>query len=260
MLRNAHRVFFPTRRYVDIFQACRIPTFPLPTTHRYQRSRLLQQLLFDYSDCPHPYSRIYYGQRQKKGILDHFRLPVLVMGTENVPATIHVAHCVHELERIVNLQHSVIVQELIQFSERVQLICVQFEPIGALRQAYDLRFTKAYTGDDFDLPSGVCARNWNTSGAPHSLQPGRRAVSIDDVDAANIEPVSLASAALTMPLAITKKLLRTARLDDILIEWGNANGQWQVIGMARPPVRWLSPQGTMNRHQYICELIQSGVL
>jgi hypothetical protein len=239
MLRNADRVFFPTRKYVDIFQACQIPTFPCPTTQRYQRSRILQQLLFDYADCPHPYSRIYYGTKQKKRILDHFRLPVLVMETLNVPGTIHVVHSVHELERLVNMQHSVIVREFLQFSERVQLICVQFEPIGALRQADDLRCAEEYT-------SGKC-----------KLTPAEQS---NDVHAAIAEPVPLDNAALTKPLGITKQLLLAARLDDILIEWGNANGRWLVLGMARPPVRWLTPRGTMNRHHYICDLIQSGVL
>ncbi|MDY0041060.1 MAG: hypothetical protein RBS57_12180 [Desulforhabdus sp.] len=216
-LRNAYRVFFPTRKYVDILHACQIPTFPCATTYRYQRSRLLQQLLFSYSDCPHPHSRIYYGQRQKERILDHFKLPVLVMGTLNVPDTIHLIRHAAELDRIINLQHSVIVRELVQFSERIQLVCVQFEPIGALRLL---------------------------EGQPSSIT----------------EPVSLDHASLTKPLAVTKQLLQAARLDDVLIEWGNAGGSWQVIGMTRPPLKWPTPQGTMNRHHYICELIQSGAL
>lgn len=219
MLLDARRVFFPTPKYVDIFQACQIPTFPRPTTYRYQRSRILQQLLFHYLDCPHVRSRVYYGKRQKKRILDHFRLPILIMGAGNVPGTIHIVHNIAELERLINMQHAIIVREFIQWTLHVQLICVQFDVIGALR-----------------LVSGK-------EGA-----------------VAAAEPVDLHDAALTKPISITKQLLLSGQLDDILIEWGCADGNWQLHGMGRPPVRWPTNRGTMNRHQHICELIQSGVL
>lgn len=161
------------------------------------------------------------------------------MGTQNVPGTIHVANCAHELDRLVSKQHSIIVREYIPFSERIRLICVQFEPVGALRQVDAPQCDEVFT---------------------NNVHTETLSVRTDEAYAATLEPVPLNSAALTKPLGITKQLLRAARLDDILIEWGNLEGKWQLIGMARPPVRWRTPQGTMDRHHYICELIQSGIL
>jgi len=66
---QAERIFFPTPRFVDIFDALDLPTFPNPTTYKYQRSRPLQQSLFKYHDLPSPRTRVYYGVRQKARIL-----------------------------------------------------------------------------------------------------------------------------------------------------------------------------------------------
>jgi hypothetical protein len=218
LLLRADRIFFPTRRFVDIFRASRISTFPSPSAYRYQDSRVLQQLLFDYLDCPRPLSRVYFGSKQKQKILDHFKLPVEIRTLRNAPNSVHIARHAYELEQIVKMQHSVLITECIEWSERIQLICVMYKVVGALQR---------------------CA---------------------DNCSHADPEPIPLEGSFLRQPLDITERIVRAAQLDDILVEWGHARGQWQLLGMARPPVKWRLPQGTSNRHQLICELIQSGVL
>ena len=217
-MRKASRVFFPTFKYADVLKACRIQTFPNSATYRYHRSRILQQLLLDYLDFPHPKSRIYFGKRQKSEILNDFQLPVLVMQAQNIPNSVFVARQADELARLADLQHSVVIREHIEWKERVQLVCVQFECVGMLRST------------------------------------------VADRSSIILEPVPLSSAAFTDPLLLTKQLLRAAQLDDILIEWGYARGQWLVIGMSRPPVNWPTYQGTSNRYRLICEMIQDGIL
>ncbi|MGA7875246.1 MAG: hypothetical protein WCA08_06250 [Desulfoferrobacter sp.] len=217
-MREASRIFFPTPKYVDVFKACRIRTFPNPATYRYHRSRILQHLLLDYLDFPHPKSRIYFGKQQKKKILNDFQLPVLVMQTQNAPDTLFVARQAHELTGLADLQHSIIIREHIEWSERIQLVCVQFECVGMLRTAV--------------------AGNGSTL----------------------LEPMPLDSSAFTEPACLTNQLLRAAQLDDILIEWGYANGKWLMIGMSRPPVKWPTCHGTSNRYRHICEMIHAGIL
>ncbi len=75
LLRRCSVIFFPTRLYVDLFQAAGKRTFPQATTYRYQRSRLLQYALFRYLAIPTLCTRIYYG-RQRQRIPDDFQLPV----------------------------------------------------------------------------------------------------------------------------------------------------------------------------------------
>jgi len=215
-MRRASRIFFPTPKYVKIFQASKIPTFPCPTTYHYQRSRVLQQLLFEYLKCPCQITRVYYGKTQKRKILEDFKLPVVVMANRNVPETIHIAHDAAELERLIDAQHAVLVKEFINWNEKVLFVCVQYKIVAALH-----------------------VDNQNAS-------------------LARIKPISVDSSLLTNLTRITRQIIRAAQLDDILFEWAFANDRWYLMGMARPPVKCLSPKGIFNRHDYICSLIKSG--
>jgi ribosomal protein S6--L-glutamate ligase len=58
----------------------------------------------------------------------------------------------------------------------------------------------------------------------------------------------------------TRSFIRSVQLDDIVLEWGYGEGKWQLIEMMRPPVRWPVVKGILNRHHYICQLVQSGRL
>ncbi|MCK8603871.1 hypothetical protein [Desulfoferrobacter suflitae] len=218
LMREATRIFFPTPKYVDVFRACRIRTFPNPVTYRYQRSRILQLLLLDYAHVPHPRSRVYYGKRQKAKILEDFRLPVVVVQTRIGRTPEIIARHTHELAKLAGLQHAVIIREHIAWEKRIQLVCVQFECLGILR-----------------YPVGG-----------RSQKP--------------LEPVALDDPAFRQPVHLSKRLLRAAQLDDILIEWGEANGRWMVIGMGRPPAAWPTCSGKSNRFHYICDMIRTGFL
>lgn len=135
LMRRASRIFFPTVKYVEIFRACRIPTFPCATTYRYQRSRVLQHLLFEYFDCPRPNARIYYGKSQKQKILEDFTLPVVVMSLRNQPDAAQVARRRQDLEQLTADRHAVLIREHIDWTEKVIFVCVRQEIIAALRTA-----------------------------------------------------------------------------------------------------------------------------
>lgn len=218
LMRRARRIFFPTVKYVEIFRACRIPTFPCATTYRYQRSRVLQHLLFEYFDCPRPNARIYYGKSQKQKILDDFTLPVVVLNLRHQPDAVQLARCRRELERLTADRHAVLIREHIDWTEKVIFVCVRQEIIAALRTA---------------------------SGGENL---------------AGFAPLCRESASLTKPTRITNQLARAAQLDDIAVEWGRANNQWCILGLRRPPVQWPTVDGMFNRFQFICSLIEAGLL
>lgn len=89
---------------------------------------------------------------------------------------------------------------------------------------------------------------------------GAQRLAPDGVNPSSAEPISLDLLHLKEPLSATMDLVRKAELDDIVIEWGYGDNHWQILGMSRPPVRWETTERMLNRTQYICELIQSGVL
>ncbi len=218
LLRSAEVVFFPTPRFAYLFNALQIPTFPGYTTYRFQHSRVLQQILLGYVGMPHPATRIYFGKRQKAKIPDTFRLPFIAMGPI---ATLEHKHLVDDraaLEVYADRYNPLIIQEAVAWTERIRILCVHTECVGAVRR------------NDMDTLSS------------------------------RYEPVSMEQPALRSVLEVTRNFVRNVHLDDIVIEWGYGNGAWQLLEMTRPPVRWPMTKGILNRHHYVCELVQSGRL
>jgi hypothetical protein len=82
----------------------------------------------------------------------------------------------------------------------------------------------------------------------------------DFSDRTRAEPVDLKTPALQRILVATQQLVGAAVLDDIAVEWGFANGRWQVLGLDRPPPRVPTRSGMLHRHHYIGGLIQAGLL
>jgi ribosomal protein S6--L-glutamate ligase len=137
LLRHARKVFFPTPRYVDVFQAAEKPTFPGVPSYRYQRSRLNQQLLFQYLGWPHPRSRIYFGTRQKERILYDFSLPFLAMSPHRPSVPVQFVEDAGGLEDCVSGHHPVIIQEYVRWDERIRLLCANYECMGVQRYISD---------------------------------------------------------------------------------------------------------------------------
>jgi len=134
LMHRARCVFFPTIRFVDIFQAIGKPTFPSSASYRYPRSLVLQELLFQHLKLPHPRSRIYFGRRQKRHIADDFRFPLLLMspGAPGGDAA-HVVHNHEMLEDLLPRHNPVVVREYTEWEERARLILVGFKCVGVLR-------------------------------------------------------------------------------------------------------------------------------
>jgi len=95
---SAGRIFFPTPRFVKIFEAAGKSTFPNGFTYKIRKSRVVEEVLFQFLACPHPRTRIYFG-RQKKSIPEHFSFPFLAMGA-NKSGTAHLLRNAHELEEL----------------------------------------------------------------------------------------------------------------------------------------------------------------
>jgi hypothetical protein len=218
LLRRTACIFFPTPRFAELFRAAGKTTFPCATTYQYQRSRLLQQSLFDYAKVPSPRTRAYYGMRQKERILKEFTFPLVVLSPDAGQKETHLVTKVEELDSLTAQYHPVLIREALPWVARVRMVFVQYQCLSALRVT------------EF---------------------------STKDVEQ---EPLALKAAFLVEILARTEQLLRTAMLEDIAVEWGYAERQWWLLGLARPPARIRTTAGVLNRHQYLCELIQTGAI
>jgi ribosomal protein S6--L-glutamate ligase len=76
-IRKAEIIYYPTAFYADLFDAIGKPTFPSYHTYKCVQDKIKQTALFQLLGVPHPRTRVFYGNRQKQTILDHFKFPFI---------------------------------------------------------------------------------------------------------------------------------------------------------------------------------------
>jgi ribosomal protein S6--L-glutamate ligase len=77
LLRSAEIILYPTARFVELFATLGKVTFPTVNCYRLRGDRLKQVALLRMLNVPYPRTRVYYGQKQKQGILEDFALPLI---------------------------------------------------------------------------------------------------------------------------------------------------------------------------------------
>ncbi|MBI9076769.1 MAG: RimK family alpha-L-glutamate ligase [Desulfatibacillum sp.] len=77
LIRKAETIYYPSQFYAPMFQAMGKKTFPGPAAYTFAQDKIAQTGLFKILDIPHPRTKVYYGDRQKRNILRDFVLPVV---------------------------------------------------------------------------------------------------------------------------------------------------------------------------------------
>ena len=77
LIRSADKIYYPTTFYVDLFDTMGKATFPSYHTYKCVQDKIMQTALFELIELPHPKTRVFYGNRQKKTITDHFEFPFI---------------------------------------------------------------------------------------------------------------------------------------------------------------------------------------
>ncbi len=77
LILGADKIYYPTAFYADLFNAMGKPTFPSFHTYKFAMDKIKQTAIFHMLGIPHPRTRVFYGERQKKTILDFFRFPFI---------------------------------------------------------------------------------------------------------------------------------------------------------------------------------------
>jgi ribosomal protein S6--L-glutamate ligase len=76
-IRKADIIYYPTTFYADLFNAIGKNTFPSYHTYKCVQDKIKQTALFNLLRIPHPRTRIFYGNRQKQTITNHFEFPFI---------------------------------------------------------------------------------------------------------------------------------------------------------------------------------------
>ncbi|OGR36938.1 MAG: alpha-L-glutamate ligase, partial [Desulfobacula sp. RIFOXYB2_FULL_45_6] len=70
-------IYYPTAFYADLFNAMGKSTFPSFHTYKFAMDKIKQTAIFHMLDIPHPKTRVFYGEKQKKTIPDFFNFPFI---------------------------------------------------------------------------------------------------------------------------------------------------------------------------------------
>lgn len=74
-IRRAKKIYYPSTFYADLFDSIGKPTFPSYHTYKCVQDKIKQTALFYLANIPHPKTTIFYGNRQKRTILDFYKFP-----------------------------------------------------------------------------------------------------------------------------------------------------------------------------------------
>ncbi len=77
LILEAKKIYYPTAFYADLFNAMGKPTFPSFHTYKFAMDKIKQTAMFQLLGIPHPKTRVFYGKKQKKTILDYFSFPFI---------------------------------------------------------------------------------------------------------------------------------------------------------------------------------------
>jgi ribosomal protein S6--L-glutamate ligase len=126
LIRNAKKIYYPSSFYSAIFAAAGRPTFPGPANYRFALDKISQTALFLSLGIPHPRTRIYYGTRRQKRILDDFSLPLVAKiprGSARGEGVFFIQTC-GELADYCNTVHAAYIQEYIPADRDLRVLVI----------------------------------------------------------------------------------------------------------------------------------------
>ncbi len=77
LIREAEIIYYPTFFYAGLLRTMGKRIFPSYECYLYACDKIKQTTLFKLLDIPHPRTRIFYGPRQKRWILNYFSYPFI---------------------------------------------------------------------------------------------------------------------------------------------------------------------------------------
>ncbi len=83
LIRNAGTIYYPTSFYADLFNVMGKRTFPSFHTYKFVQDKIKQTAIFKMLKIPHPYTKVFYGKKQKNTILNYFTFPFIAKKPRN---------------------------------------------------------------------------------------------------------------------------------------------------------------------------------
>ena len=126
LIRKAEKIYYPTTFYADLFDAMGKATFPSYHTYKCVQDKIKQTALFDLLNLPHPHTRVFYGNRQKKSIPDHFSFPFIakIPRGSALGSGVYLIHNRKELRNYLELKSPAYVQEYLPIDRDIRVVVI----------------------------------------------------------------------------------------------------------------------------------------
>jgi ribosomal protein S6--L-glutamate ligase len=125
-IRKAEKIYYPTTFYADLFDAMGKATFPSYHTYKCVQDKIKQTALFELLNLPHPRTRVFYGTRQKKRILDHFKFPFIgkIPRGSAMGRGVYFIHNPKELQKYLDQTSPAYIQEYLSIDRDMRIVVI----------------------------------------------------------------------------------------------------------------------------------------
>jgi ribosomal protein S6--L-glutamate ligase len=126
LIRKAEKIYYPMTFYADLFDAMGKATFPSYHTYKCVQDKIKQTAMFDLLNLPHPRTRVFYGNRQKKSIPDHFSFPFIakIPRGSALGMGVYLIHNQKELRNYLELKSPAYVQEYLPIDRDIRVVVI----------------------------------------------------------------------------------------------------------------------------------------
>jgi len=126
LIREAEIILYPTAFYADIFDTMGKQTFPSYHNYKFTQDKIKQTALFNLLNIPHPKTRVFYGDRQKSKILDHFQFPFIgkIPKGSAMGRGVFLIKNETDLAKYNSLTHAAYIQEYFEIDRDIRVVVI----------------------------------------------------------------------------------------------------------------------------------------
>jgi ribosomal protein S6--L-glutamate ligase len=151
LIRLSSRIYFPSILYADLFNAMGKETFPSHHTYKCVQDKIKQTAVFNLLKIPHPRTRVFYGNRSKQTIKDHFSFPFIgkIPRGSAMGRGVFLIRNNQDLEEYCNITRIAYIQEYLPADKDIRVVVIGRKTVLAywrIAQPNDFRTNVALGG------------------------------------------------------------------------------------------------------------------
>ena len=123
---NAGKIYYPSAFYVELFHLAGKKTFPSRLTYHFAQDKIRQTTAFYLAGIPHPRTRFFFGERQKKSILEYFKFPFIakVARGSALGCGVFLIQSQEDLNRYLEMSRVAYIQEYLPVDRDIRVVVI----------------------------------------------------------------------------------------------------------------------------------------